>query len=75
MTEACNAVTDYWFEVLKFPVLRVPKAIANAGSRRISEKQGMRVIAREDRDYVSRPFAFRNLGDHGGRVATAQKRS
>ena len=53
MTEACNAVTDYWFEVLKFPVLRVPKAIANAASRRISEKQGMRVIAREDRDYVS----------------------
>jgi len=34
-------------------VLRVPKAIANAGSRRISEKQGMRVVAREDRDYVS----------------------
>ena len=53
MTEACDAVTDYWFEVLKFPVLRVPKAIANAGSRRISEKQGMRVIAIEDRDYVS----------------------
>jgi RimJ/RimL family protein N-acetyltransferase len=53
MTEACDAVTDYWFEVLKFPVLRVPKAIANAGSRRISEKQGMRVIATEDRDYVS----------------------
>ncbi|HEX3155571.1 MAG TPA: GNAT family N-acetyltransferase [Candidatus Angelobacter sp.] len=53
MTEACNAVTDYWFEVLKFPMLRVPKAIANVGSRRISEKQGMRVIAREDRDYVS----------------------
>ena len=53
MTEACDAVTDYWFEVLRFPVLRVPKAVANAGSRRISEKQGMRVIAREDRDYVS----------------------
>jgi ribosomal-protein-alanine N-acetyltransferase len=53
MTEACNAVTEYWFEVLKFPVLRVPKAVANTGSRRISEKQGMRVIAREDRDYVS----------------------
>jgi RimJ/RimL family protein N-acetyltransferase len=53
MTEACDAVTDYWFEVLNFPVLRVPKAIANAGSRRISEKQGMRVIATEDRDYVS----------------------
>jgi ribosomal-protein-alanine N-acetyltransferase len=53
MTEACDVVTDYWFDVLEFPVLRVPKAIANAGSRRISEKQGMRVIAREDRDYVS----------------------
>lgn len=53
MTEACNAVTDYWFEALRFPVLRVPKAIANAGSRRISEKQGMRIIGREDRDYVS----------------------
>lgn len=53
MSEACEVVTDYWFEKLKFPVLRVPKAIANAGSRRISEKQGMRVIATEDRDYVS----------------------
>jgi ribosomal-protein-alanine N-acetyltransferase len=53
MTEACDAVTDYWFDASKFPVLRVPKAIANTGSRRISEKQGMRVIAREDRDYVS----------------------
>jgi [ribosomal protein S5]-alanine N-acetyltransferase len=53
MTEACDAVTDYWFEVLKFPVLRVPKAVANAGSRRISEKQGMRVIVGEERDYVS----------------------
>jgi len=53
MSEACDAVTDYWFDSLKFPVMRVPKAVANAGSRRISEKQGMRVIAREDRDYVS----------------------
>src|SRR5271165_2787490 len=29
MTEAVIAVNDYWFEVLKFPVLRAPKAIAN----------------------------------------------
>jgi [ribosomal protein S5]-alanine N-acetyltransferase len=42
MTEAADAVTDYWFDTLKFPVLRVPKAIANADSRRISEKQGIR---------------------------------
>jgi ribosomal-protein-alanine N-acetyltransferase len=53
MTEACDAVTDYWFDVLKFPVLRAPKAIANEGSRRISHKQGMRIVSTEDRDYVS----------------------
>jgi len=53
MTEAANAVTDYWFDTLKFPVLRVPKAIANVESRTISEKQGMRVIAAGPRDYVA----------------------
>lgn len=53
MTEACDAVTDYWFDTLRFPLLRVPKAVANVRSRRISEKQGMRVIAREERDFVS----------------------
>jgi ribosomal-protein-alanine N-acetyltransferase len=53
MTEACEAVADFWFNTLKFPVLRVPKAVANAASRRISEKTGMRVIGTEERDYVS----------------------
>jgi ribosomal-protein-alanine N-acetyltransferase len=53
MSEACDVATDYWFDVLKFPVLRVPKAIANTASRRISERQGMRVIAVQERDYVS----------------------
>ena len=52
MSEASDAVTDFWFDVLKFPVLRVPKAIANTASRRISQKQGMRVIATVERDYV-----------------------
>lgn len=56
MSEAVEAVTDYWFEVLKFPVLRAPKAVANTASRRISEKQGMRVIAREEHEYVSGKF-------------------
>jgi ribosomal-protein-alanine N-acetyltransferase len=56
MSEACDAVTDYWFSALKFPVLRVPKAIANVASRRISEKQGMRVVATEERDYVGGRF-------------------
>lgn len=53
MGEACDAVTDYWFEKLKQPVLRAPKAIANEGSRRISERQGMRVVWRGEREYVS----------------------
>lgn len=53
MSEACEVVTDYWFDTLKFPVLRVPKAIANTASRRISEKQGMRMVAMEEREYVS----------------------
>jgi ribosomal-protein-alanine N-acetyltransferase len=53
MSEAVEAVTDYWFNVLGFPVLRAPKAVANEKSRGISRKTGMRVIATEERDYVS----------------------
>jgi [ribosomal protein S5]-alanine N-acetyltransferase len=53
MTEACDAVTDFWFEILKFPVLRAPKAIANEGSRSISEKQGMRIVSTGESEYVS----------------------
>jgi RimJ/RimL family protein N-acetyltransferase len=52
MTEACDVVTDFWFDTLQFPVLRVSKAVANTGSRRISEKQGMRLVATEERDFV-----------------------
>jgi ribosomal-protein-alanine N-acetyltransferase len=52
MTEASARVNDFWFDVLHFPVLRVPKAIANRASRRVSEKQGMRVVAIVERDYV-----------------------
>jgi ribosomal-protein-alanine N-acetyltransferase len=53
MTEASVAVTDYWFDTLGFPIMRIPKAIENIPSRRISERQGMRVIAVEEREYVS----------------------
>jgi [ribosomal protein S5]-alanine N-acetyltransferase len=53
MTEAVIAVTDYWFEVLAFPVMRVPKAVENVGSRRISEKTGMRVVEMKESEYVS----------------------
>jgi [ribosomal protein S5]-alanine N-acetyltransferase len=53
MTEAAMAVNDYCFDVLGFSALRAPKAVVNTTSRRISEKTGMRVIGREERDYVS----------------------
>ena len=53
MSEAVEVVTDYWFDELGFPVLRAPKAAANAASRRISEKTGMRLVAVEERDFVS----------------------
>jgi [ribosomal protein S5]-alanine N-acetyltransferase len=53
MTEAVIAANDFWFDVLRFPVLRAPKAVANLASRRISQKTGMRMVATEERDYVS----------------------
>jgi RimJ/RimL family protein N-acetyltransferase len=56
MMEAVIATTDFWFNVLCFPVLRVPKAIVNTPSRRISEKCGMRVIAAEERELVAGRF-------------------
>lgn len=52
MTEATEAVTDFWFETLGFSVMRVQKAAANAASCRISEKNGMRQVATTVCDYV-----------------------
>jgi RimJ/RimL family protein N-acetyltransferase len=52
MTEACAAVTDFWFGELGQSVLRVPKAIENIRSRRLSERTGMRLVATGERDYV-----------------------
>jgi len=50
--EACDAVTTYWFEVLRMPSLRVEKAAANEPSRRISLRQGMRLVGVSERDFV-----------------------
>ncbi len=52
MSEASESVTDYWFEVLGFSRMRVPKAANNLASRRISEKQGMRLVGTKEQDYV-----------------------
>ena len=55
MGEAADAVTDFWFEELGREVLRVPKAVANQASRRLSERTGMRIVRTEMRSYVSGP--------------------
>lgn len=52
MSEAADAVMDYWFDVLRFPVLRTNKAVENKSSSRVSEKQGMRLVGIEERDFV-----------------------
>lgn len=53
MSEACAWANDFWFDTLGQPILRAPKAIANQGSRRISQRMGMRVVTLELRDFVS----------------------
>ena len=52
MTEACAWANDFYFEELGFERMRVPKAAANLGSRRISQKQGMRLVSVGESDYV-----------------------
>ena len=52
-TEAAERVTAFWFEDLGMERMRVPKAVANVGSRRVSEKQGMRLVGTMEKDYVS----------------------
>jgi RimJ/RimL family protein N-acetyltransferase len=53
MREASDAVTAYWFDVLERPLMQVPKAAGNAASRKISQRQGMRLVAEQMGDYVS----------------------
>jgi len=53
MTEASEAATDYWFETLGFPSMRIYKAIDNTASRRISQRQGMRMLGVKNHEFVS----------------------
>jgi RimJ/RimL family protein N-acetyltransferase len=52
MSEACAWVNDYWFHTLGFRLLRTSKAAPNGPSRRISEKQGMRLVGTKEKEYV-----------------------
>jgi RimJ/RimL family protein N-acetyltransferase len=53
MNEASAWTSGFWFDTLGFPLLRVSKAAGNLASRRISEKQGMRLVGIHEKDYVS----------------------
>lgn len=52
MGEACAAVNAFWFAELQRPVLRVPKAALNEGSRRLSHREGMRLVQQGEADYI-----------------------
>lgn len=52
MSEASVWTNDFWFDALGFRLLRVSKAADNLTSRRISEKQGMRLVDMHEKDYV-----------------------
>lgn len=56
MREACQVINGFWFETLGRPVMQVPKAVANSGSRRVSEHEGMRLIGTEEGHFVSGPM-------------------
>lgn len=56
MTEAAIAATDYWFDGLKKPVLRLRNAVTNPASRRIKEKTGARFLAIVEKDYMDPDF-------------------
>jgi len=52
-TEACAAVTRFWFVTLNQPSLTVPKAADNIASSRISRRSGMTLLRTEMHDFVS----------------------
>ncbi|GBQ15376.1 N-acetyltransferase [Komagataeibacter rhaeticus] len=52
MTEAVEAVNDYWFLTLGRPVIRTEKAVDNAGSVAISRRMGMRLTGTHRRDFL-----------------------
>lgn len=54
--EACEVINAYWFETLARPVMQVPKAVGNDASRKVSQREGMRLVATQDGHFVSGPM-------------------
>lgn len=53
MREACEVINAYWFETLGRPVMQVPKAVENEGSRKVSIRERMRLVATQEGRFVS----------------------
>ena len=75
MSEACAWTADFYFDVLGFARMRVPKAVANRASRRISERMGMHLLATGGARLRLRSPAQRGMGDRGGGVAGVEGRA
>ncbi|OAB53953.1 GNAT family N-acetyltransferase [Pseudomonas thivervalensis] len=56
MSEACEVINAYWFETLERPVMQVSKAVGNLASRRVSEREGMRMIGTQQGEFVCGPL-------------------
>jgi len=52
MTEAANTVTDYWFNTLQQPVMRIYNAAENDASSIIKRRAGFRLVHTGERDFV-----------------------
>ena len=51
--EACEVINAYWFETLGRAVMQVPKAAGNQASRKVSEREGMRLVDTQQGHFVS----------------------
>jgi GNAT superfamily N-acetyltransferase len=71
MTEASDAVTDYWFEVLHQPALSVPKAIARGFAADLGEARDADRFARR-KGLRRGPLAIGDVGNYGGGMATTE---
>lgn len=56
ITEAIVATTDYAFDVLKMPLMRLNNAVPNLGSRRVKEKAGATLVNTVEGDFVAGKF-------------------
>lgn len=52
MTEAANAVTDYWFNTLQRPFMRIYNAVDNAASGNIKRHAGFKLVHTGERNFV-----------------------